>query len=150
MSSALPNKQSILAQTIEHFDITTTDTRPMIEQMSKMAFSARDTARATAIVRDMVKDESCAVILCLAGSLISAGLKNVIIDMLRAGRSREVVDILPEFVEQAVSEADSGALTWLLAALDFPTTPAELYAYGTVIGTGNAVMGWLDTPGGAP
>lgn len=73
-----------------------------------------------------------------------------IIDMLRAGRSREVVDILPEFVEQAVSEADSGALTWLLAALDFPTTPAELYAYGTVIGTGNAVMGWLDTPGGAP
>lgn len=66
-----------------------------------------------------------------------------IIEMLREGRTREVVDVMPEFVDQAVSEADSGALSWLLAALDFPTTPAELYAYGTVIGTGNAVMGWL-------
>jgi hypothetical protein len=31
----------------------------------------------------------------------------------------------------------------MLAALGFPTYPAELYAYGTVIGTGNAVMGWF-------
>lgn len=66
-----------------------------------------------------------------------------IIDMLRRGRTREVADIMPEFVEQAVSEADSGALSWLLAALDFPDYPAELYGYGTVIGTGNAVMGWF-------
>jgi 2-aminophenol/2-amino-5-chlorophenol 1,6-dioxygenase beta subunit len=49
---------------------------------------------------------------------------------------------MPEFTEQAVSESDSGALTWLLGALDFPTYEAELYAYGTVIGTGNAVIGW--------
>ncbi|MEQ1571416.1 MAG: tRNA U-34 5-methylaminomethyl-2-thiouridine biosynthesis protein [Myxococcota bacterium] len=65
-----------------------------------------------------------------------------LIRMLREGRTREVVDIMPEFTEHAVSESDSGALTWLLAALGFPTRPAELYAYGTVIGTGNAVMGW--------
>lgn len=65
-----------------------------------------------------------------------------LIRMLRAGQTREVVDIMPEFTEHAVSESDSGALTWLLAALDFPTKPAELFAYGTVIGTGNAVMGW--------
>lgn len=66
-----------------------------------------------------------------------------IIDMLKKGRTRQVVDIMPEFVEQAIAEADSGALSWLLAALDFPTYPAELYGYGTVIGTGNAVMGWF-------
>lgn len=65
-----------------------------------------------------------------------------LIQMLRDGRTREVVDIMPEFTEHAVSESDSGALTWLLAALDFPTQPADLFAYGTVIGTGNAVMGW--------
>lgn len=65
-----------------------------------------------------------------------------LIEQLRTGRTREVVDQMPEFTEQAVSESDSGALTWLLAALDFPTYPAELYGYGTVIGTGNAVMGW--------
>lgn len=65
-----------------------------------------------------------------------------LIDQLRHGRTREVVEQMPEFTEQAVSESDSGALTWLLGALDFPTYEAELYAYGTVIGTGNAVIGW--------
>ncbi|MEZ4238177.1 MAG: tRNA U-34 5-methylaminomethyl-2-thiouridine biosynthesis protein [Myxococcota bacterium] len=65
-----------------------------------------------------------------------------LIDMMRRGRTREVVDIMPEFTEQAVSESDSGALTWLMAVMGFPTRPAELYAYGTVIGTGNAVVGW--------
>jgi 2-aminophenol/2-amino-5-chlorophenol 1,6-dioxygenase beta subunit len=65
-----------------------------------------------------------------------------VIDLLRSGRTREMDDIMPEFVDQAVSEADSGALTWLLSALDYPTYEAELYAYGNVIGTGNAVMGW--------
>lgn len=65
-----------------------------------------------------------------------------LVGMLREGRTREVVDILPEFTEHAVGETDSGALTWLLSALDFPTGPAELYGYGTVIGTGNAVIGF--------
>ena len=69
-----------------------------------------------------------------------------LIDMMRRGRSREVVDVMPEFTEHAVSETDSGALTWLLATLDFPTYEAELYGYGTVIGTGNAVMGWTPPP----
>ena len=66
-----------------------------------------------------------------------------IIEMLRRGRTREVIAAMPEFIEQAVAEADSGALSWLLAALDFPEYEAELYGYGTVIGTGNAVMGWF-------
>jgi len=65
-----------------------------------------------------------------------------LIDMLRSGRSREVVDVMPEFTDQAVSESDSGAISWLIEALDSPTYPAELYGYGTVIGTGNAVMGF--------
>ncbi len=66
-----------------------------------------------------------------------------IIEMLRRGRTREVIAAMPEFIEQAVSEADSGALSWLLAALDFPEYEAELYGYGTVSGTGTAVMGWF-------
>jgi 2-aminophenol/2-amino-5-chlorophenol 1,6-dioxygenase beta subunit len=65
-----------------------------------------------------------------------------LIEMMRKGRTREVVDVMPEFTEQAASESDSGALTWLLATMGFPTMPAELCGYGTVIGTGNAVMGW--------
>ena len=46
-----------------------------------MAFSARDLHRAAAIYDRMLRDHDCGVILCLAGSLISAGLKQVIIDM---------------------------------------------------------------------
>jgi hypothetical protein len=30
----------------------------------------------------------------------------------------------------------------MLSALDFPDYPAEVYGYWTVIGTGNAVVGW--------
>ena len=59
---------------------------------------------------------------------------------LRAGRTRRVVEESPDFVEQASSETRAGSLTWLLAALDFPTEPATVHAYGTVIGTGNAVV----------
>ena len=66
-----------------------------------------------------------------------------IIEMLRRGHSRQVLDQMTEFVEQSISEADSGALSWLLAALDYPEYGAELYGYGTVIGTGNAVMAWF-------
>lgn len=64
------------------------------------------------------------------------------IDLMRKGRSREVVDIMSDFTEQATAETDGGSLTWLLSALDFPAVPAELHGYGTVIGTGNAVMEW--------
>ncbi len=70
-----------------------------------------------------------------------------LIDQMKRGQTRAMWEQMPEFVEQAVSEADSGALSWLLACLDFPNYAAEVYAYGTVIGTGNAVAAWV--PGGA-
>ena len=72
-----------------------------------------------------------------------------IIDLLRRGKCREVYDLMPDFVEQCSSEADAGSLTWLLAALDFPRYEAEVHAYGTVIGTGNAIIEW-DTSRGGP
>ena len=34
------------------------------------------------------------------------------------------------------------ALAWLMGALDFPDYAPEIYAYGTVIGTGNVVATW--------
>jgi hypothetical protein len=35
----------------------------------------------------------------------------------------------------------------MLSAMGFPDWPAEVYAYGNVIGTGNAVVGWFPPPG---
>ncbi len=64
------------------------------------------------------------------------------IDLLRRGRLEEVLATMPEFVNQAVSEADSGALSWLIGALGHDIA-GEVYAYGTVIGTGNAVVGFF-------
>ena len=64
------------------------------------------------------------------------------IDLMKRGKSRELIDILPDFTEQTVGETDSGGLTWLMSAMEFPTYPAEVHAYGTVIGTGNAIVEW--------
>ena len=70
------------------------------------------------------------------------------IELMRTGDLRKVIEIMPEFTEQAVAETDCGGLTWLLGALGIETTrPGELYAYGTVIGTGNAIIGWIDEGG---
>jgi len=65
-----------------------------------------------------------------------------VLDLMRRGRTRQLIDELPDFIEQSVSEAKEGALAWLLSALQFPDYPAEVHAYGTVIGTGNAVVEW--------
>lgn len=64
------------------------------------------------------------------------------IKLMREGKSREVTDIITDFTEQATAETDGGSLSWMLSAMNFPTYPAELHGYGTVIGTGNAVVEW--------
>lgn len=66
------------------------------------------------------------------------------IQMMKEGKAREVLELIPDFTEQAVSETDGGALTWMLTALDLPTKPAKVHAYGTVIGTGNAIVEWSE------
>lgn len=65
-----------------------------------------------------------------------------IIDLLRRGKINEVFRVLPQFIDEAFAEVKSGAFTWMFAAMDYPELPGELYGYGTVIGTGNAVMEW--------
>lgn len=68
-----------------------------------------------------------------------------IIELLRNGKMDELKAILPQFMKEAFAEVKSGALMWMLSALDFPKAKAELHGYGTVIGTGNAVMEWRTT-----
>lgn len=65
-----------------------------------------------------------------------------ILKLMREGKTRQLIDEMPDFIEQSVSECKEGSLTWLIGALDFPDYPAEIHAYGTVIGTGNAVVEW--------
>lgn len=64
------------------------------------------------------------------------------IKLMRDGKGEQLFWEMPDLIDNATSEADAGCLSWLLAALDFPNYPAELHGYGTVIGTGNAVVEW--------
>jgi 2-aminophenol/2-amino-5-chlorophenol 1,6-dioxygenase beta subunit len=68
------------------------------------------------------------------------------IRLMRSGRAEQMFDEMPDLIDDATSEADAGCLSWLLSALNYPKYPAELHGYGTVIGTGNAVIEWDPNP----
>lgn len=65
-----------------------------------------------------------------------------VINLMREGKTKELIAILPEFMREAFAEVKAGSLTWMLSAMGFPEIPATMHGYGTVIGTGNAVMEW--------
>ena len=98
-------KKELLARQIEHIDITKHNVVPVVEAMQHMAFSARDLHRAADIYDRMLRDKDCGVILCLAGSLISAGLKKVIVDMLRANMIDAIVSTGANMIDQDFFEA---------------------------------------------
>jgi 2-aminophenol/2-amino-5-chlorophenol 1,6-dioxygenase beta subunit len=64
------------------------------------------------------------------------------IELMRKGRMKEVFEIMPQFIDEAFAELKSGAFTWMHAAMDYPELAGKLHGYGTVIGTGNAVIEW--------
>jgi deoxyhypusine synthase len=77
------NKKELLKQKIKHIDIKKFDSVLLIESFNDMAFQSRNLARACKIYDKMLEDGDCNIILCLAGSLVSAGLKKVIIDLIK-------------------------------------------------------------------
>ncbi len=99
------SKKELLSQTVEHIDIKQHNVVPMVEAMQSMAFSARDLGRAADIYDRMVRDTECGIILCLAGSLISAGLKQVIIDLVRHRMVDAICSTGANIVDQDFFEA---------------------------------------------
>ncbi len=100
------NRKDLLKDVIQHFEITK---HPgivgVVESMQNMAFSSRDLARAADIYDRMLRDTECAVILTLAGSLISAGLKKVIVDLIRNNMVDAIVSTGANIVDQDFFEA---------------------------------------------
>lgn len=94
------NKADLLQQKIQHIDIKRHNVTGLIDAMNHMAFSARDLARAADIYDLMLGDSDCAVILCLAGSLISAGLKQVFVDLIRHNMADCIVSTGANIVDQ--------------------------------------------------
>src|SRR6266700_5078336 len=101
----MTDKKQLLFQPIEHIDIARHNVVPLVEAMHSMAYSSRDLARAAEIYDRMLRDTECGVILCLAGSLISAGLKKIFVDMIRNNMVDAVVSTGANIVDQDFFEA---------------------------------------------
>ena len=77
------NKKSLLKSEVEHIDITSFDSRKIIESMKKMSFTSRDTANAAGIYNDMIKDKNCSIFLTIAGSTSAAGCMKLYSDLVK-------------------------------------------------------------------
>src|SRR5205823_12785769 len=105
MENMNPKKSELLVEVVEHIDIKKHDVVPLVEAMSKMAFSARDLGRAAQIYDVMLRDKDCAIILCLAGSIFSAGLKQIVVDLIEHNMVDAIVSTGAIIVDQDFFEA---------------------------------------------
>lgn len=98
----MPEKKDFLQtdKTVEHIDIKTLKVTNLVNSMGKTAFQARNLHRASQILKMMVDDKECAVILTMAGSLFSAGLKKVVVDMMNANMIDAIVSTGAVIVDQ--------------------------------------------------
>lgn len=98
-------KKDYLKETIKHIDIKEHNVIPLVDAMGDMAFSARTLNRAANIYNMMLTDEKCGVILTLAGSLFSAGLKKVVYDLVMNNMIDAIVSTGAIIVDQDFFEA---------------------------------------------
>ncbi len=77
------NKKSLLSNPVEHIDIKSFDARKIIDGMSKMSFTSRDTARAAGIYNEMLADKDCSIFLTLAGSTSAGGCMNLYTELVK-------------------------------------------------------------------
>jgi deoxyhypusine synthase len=104
-SASSNRKAELLADVVEHVDITTYDARPVIDAMRKMSFSSRDTARAADILSMAIEDKDCSVWLTLAGSTSAGGCMHVWRDMIRFGMIDTVVATGASIIDMDFFEA---------------------------------------------
>jgi len=101
----MPTKKELLTTPIQHIDIAAHNVVPLVDAMAAMAYTSRDTARAASIYEMMLRDTDCGVILCLAGSLISAGLQKLFVDLIRNNMVDAIVSTGANIVDQDFFEA---------------------------------------------
>jgi deoxyhypusine synthase len=101
----MPTKKDLLSTPIRHIDIKEHNIVALVDAMQSMAYSSRDLARAASIYERMLRDQDCGIILCLAGSLISAGLKQIFVDLMRNCMVDAVVSTGANIVDQDFFEA---------------------------------------------
>lgn len=98
-------KAQLLSKEVQHIDITSFDARPIIDQMSHMSFTSRDTARAASIYNMMLADKSCSVILTLAGSTSAGGCMKLYADLIKNNMVDAIVSTGASIVDMDFFEA---------------------------------------------
>lgn len=98
-------KSDLLHDVVRHVDPTAFDARPIIRAYGDMAFQARNLASAADILNRMLGDHDCGVILTIAGSLCSAGLKDSLAIMIENDMVDAVVSTGANIVDQDFFEA---------------------------------------------
>ena len=83
-------KRLLLARPVEHIDVAAFDGRAVVDSYRKAAFQARNLAEAADIFAEMVEEPAGVVILTLAGSLVSAGLKEALLTLVEC----DMVDVI--------------------------------------------------------
>lgn len=100
MAQHAVTREELLSNPIEHVDPRSFDARPIVDSFGRMAFQSRNLANAARITREMLADADCAVVLTLAGSVVSAGLKETIIAMIECGMVDAIVSTGANIVDQ--------------------------------------------------
>jgi deoxyhypusine synthase len=83
-------KSDFLKEPVRHIDIKSFDSTGIIESMRDMSFTARETAAAADVFMEMLKDEECTIMLCIAGSSSAAGCMQIYADMVK----HDMVDVI--------------------------------------------------------
>src|SRR5437763_3368365 len=98
-------KQELLATSVEHIDITKFDATPIIDAMGHMSFTSRDLSRATKIYNTMLEDQSCSIILVIAGSTSAGGCMDLYAELVRSNMVDAIVATGASIVDMDFFEA---------------------------------------------
>lgn len=101
----MSSKKDFLREPVRHIDPKSFNAVPILEAMEHMSYQARNLARAAKIYDRMLGDPDCTIILCLAGSLVNAGLRQCIVDLLSHNMADVVVATGANIVDQDFLEA---------------------------------------------
>ncbi|MBR4508133.1 MAG: deoxyhypusine synthase [Elusimicrobiaceae bacterium] len=98
-------QKDFLKETIKHIDIKKHNVVKLVDDMADMAYTSRDLNRAANIYNSMLKEKDCCVFLTIAGSLVSAGLKKVLVDMIQNNMVDAIISNGANIVDQDFFEA---------------------------------------------
>ncbi|MDE1860859.1 MAG: deoxyhypusine synthase [Candidatus Micrarchaeota archaeon] len=99
------DKKNYLRERIRHIGMDTKDITGLVDSFSSMAFQSRNLSNAARIYEKMLRDKDCTIILCLAGSIFSAGLKGLVYEMVKNNMVDAIVSTGALMVDQDFFEA---------------------------------------------